>query len=206
MFRHRIALILSFVMLLALLTSCSRSNKNSNSNSNSGYLTISNVQDILTSESLQKLTTDSINSRYKTAKNIYYEDFKNIDSIGYLAFSYKNQQSIFYGFTVAKQTGNEWKSSYYEDFPNYTKQPVSFSQFVGTYPGSENLIFHVTAGYINDKKINQVNLFYPNNKINVLQIAADQHVFIDINSSSKDSLTKIQCESADNKTIYQKNM
>ena len=202
MFRHQIIAI-SMALLLILLSGCSNAQVNSSS-TNSSYASTVSEENAPTSNSLQKLTEQSIHDRYKTADSIYFGDYKNIDHIGYLAFSYRNDQSLFYGFTVAEQNGNQWTLSYYEDFPNDTTQKVSYAQFIGTYPDTEERTFHINIGYINDKQISQVILNNPHSNSKTLQIAADQHVFLDIDNDASEALLKIECKSDDGKTIYQK--
>lgn len=188
-------------LFLLLLVGCSNTQTTSN-----GYSNTENEEHLPVSMSIQKLTEDSINERYEEANDICFEDYEVIDNVSYLAFSYKNSKSAYYGFTVAEQDGEQWKLSYFEeDYPNEQKKPVMITQFIGTYPDTEDREFHITSGYVNDEQIKQVILYYPKSNVKIIQLGEDQHGFLDINIKSKDSLLKIECKSSKGKIIFQKN-
>lgn len=162
------------------------------------------VKKLPASASIQQLTKDTISDRYKQATNIHFEDYKCTDNVNYLAFSFNDNQSPYYGFTVADESGNQWELAYFEEIPNDQKQPIMVFQFIGTYPGTEKRQFHISAGYVNNKKIQQILLYYPNSNIKIIQLGEDQHGFLDIDMNSKNSLLKIECKSSKGEILYQK--
>lgn len=190
-------------MCLILLFFAGCSNKRTVGEGNS-YSSTEKEENISASTSIQKLTEDSINERYDEADDICFEDYKSIDNLNYLAFSYKNNQAQYYGFTVAEQDDEEWKISYFEDYANDQNESVMITQFIGTYPGTEDRKFHITSGYVNDKQVNQVILYYPESKVDIIQLGENQQGFLDININSDDSLLKIECKSGDEKILYHK--
>lgn len=200
-------IILVYICLnIVLLSGCSNKQKveNADFSTFSSYSTTEKEALLPSAASIQNLTEDSINERYEKANSISYEDYTNIDNMSYLAFSYKNHQSLYYGFTVARQQKDEWELAYFEDYPNEQDESVKITQFIGSYPDTEDQKFHVTSGYVNNEQIKQVILYYPESKVITINLGENQHGFVDININSDYSLTKIECKSDDGKTIYQK--
>lgn len=200
MFKKLCVIILSLGLLMLLLVGCS----NNTQSESTGNATTVKEEEIPASTAIQQLAEESITGKNDKASDIQFEDYKRIDNLVFSAFSFKNDQSEFYGFVVAEQDSDVWKLSYYEEYPNDQEQSVAVYQFVGSYPGTENRVFHITAGYINDEQIAQVTLYYPNSNIKILKLAEDQHGFLDIAINSDDSLLKIEGNSSKEKTIYQK--
>ena len=163
------------------------------------------VKNLPAPASIQQLTKDIISDKYKQATDIYFEDYKCTDNVNYLAFSFKKRQSPYYGFTVADKKGAQWELAYFEEIPNDQKQPIMIYQFIGTYPDTEKGQFHITAGYVNNKQIQQVLLYYPDSNTKIIQLAEDQHGFLDTDMNSKNSLLKVECKSSNGKILYQKN-
>jgi hypothetical protein len=162
------------------------------------------VKNLPASTSIQQLTKDTISDRYKHVTNINFEDYKDNDNVNYLAFAFNDNQLPYFGFTVAGKSGNGWNLAYFEEIPNDQKQPILLFQFIGTYPGTEKQQFHISAGYVNNKKIQQILLYYPNSNIKIIQLAEDQHGFLDIDMNSKNSLLKIEGKSSKGEILYQK--
>ncbi|SHI19165.1 hypothetical protein SAMN02745823_03219 [Sporobacter termitidis DSM 10068] len=196
-------LLLTMCLLLLLTAGCGeRGKSDSTPSGGTDYAATVNEEDMPSASSVQQLTEDCIGERYDKAENITYEDYKNADDIGYLAFSYDNDGAAYYGFTVAEQEGDRWKLYYFEDYPNDGEAPVAITQFIGTYPGVENMKLHITAGRVNDEHIRNIVLYYPKADIKVIYLDTDQRGFIDIKINSVDSLTKIDCKSSTGKIIY----
>lgn len=159
--------------------------------------------------SIQKLAEADINRKYKGAEGVSFDDYQSIDHVSYLAFSYYNSKAPyygapFYGFTVAEQDGEQWKLSYIENYPNDQNESIIISQFIGACPGTEGRPFHITSGYVNDELINQIVLYYPESKVNIIQLREDQRSFLDINMDSKGKLLKIIGKSSNEKVLYEK--
>ncbi|AEE95722.1 hypothetical protein [Mahella australiensis] len=200
MFKNLCITFIDVSLLLLLLVGCNTTQQPANT---AGSYT-TKYEQIPASSSIQELTESTINSRYKNVADICFEDYENIDNIGYLAFSYKNKQLPYCGFTVAQQDGEQYKLSYFEDYSIAEKEPVSITQFIGTYPGTKDRKFHITIGYINNDRIKQIILYYPQSNVKVIQLGEDQHVFLDINVNSKDSLLKIEGRASNGNIVYKK--
>ncbi|MDK2991537.1 MAG: hypothetical protein PWP48_770 [Clostridiales bacterium] len=200
MFKNLCITFIDVSLLLLLLVGCNTTQQPANT---AGSYT-TKYEQIPASSSIQELTESTINSRYKNVTDICFEDYENIDNIGYLAFSYKNKQLPYCGFTVAQQNGEQYKLSYFEDYSIAEKEPVSITQFIGTYPGTKDRKFHITIGYINNDRIKQIILYYPQSNVKVIQLGEDQHVFLDINVNSEDSLLKIEGRASNENIVYKK--
>ena len=161
-------------------------------------------KDLPASTSIQQLTKETISDRYKNATDIHFEDYKRTDNVNYLSFSFKNNRSPYYGFTVAGKKGDRWELAYFEDIPNDQKETIMIYQFIGTYPGTDNREFHITAGFVNSKQISQVYLYYPNSNFRIIKLAKEQYGFLDVDMDPKNSLLKIEGRSNNEKTLYKK--
>ena len=84
------------IIFLLLLGGCSKKQTVGNS-----YSSTVREDELSVSSTIQKLTKESIIERYKEADSISLEDYDSIDAVSYLAFSYKNKETLYYGFTVA---------------------------------------------------------------------------------------------------------
>lgn len=186
------------LVLIILLVGCSNStNENSKGYSNT-------VKSPFASESIQQLTEKTISNRYKQATNIDFEDYKRTDNVNYLAFTFKNNKTPYYGFTVANKNEDKWELADFEENRLDKKQPVTFFQYIGTYPGTEERKFHITAGYVNSNDIRQILLYYPNSNVKLIQLAEDQFGFLDVDTDSDISLIKIEGKSKKGQILYQK--
>ena len=209
MFKN-ICIILLGIFLFLTIAGCGSTqvaNTNESTSSISDADTVKE-EDIPASESIQILVSDKIGEIYNEANDIKFEDYKSLDNISYLAFSFNNDNSPYYGFAVAeKDESNLFTLSYFEEYPINQEQPATVFQFVGTYPGTENREFHITAGYVNREQIEKVTLYYPNTNIKIIQLGDEQNGFldIDINSGSESSLLQMECESSDGNIVYQEN-
>lgn len=190
--------VLIICLIIIFLTGCS--NKQADNNS---YSSTVKEELLPASTSIQNLTEDTINERYKQVNNLSFEDYINIDNIGFLAFTYEKDQSLYFGFTVSAQQEDEWKLSYFDDNPNIEDEKVMVSQFIGNYPDAENRKFHITSGYVNDKRIKQVILYYPDSNVSIINLGENQRGFLDVSINSDYSLVKIECKSDEGKILYQ---
>ena len=194
---HIFQLSLSLILIFTLIFSGCSNNDDSSA-------TAMKDEDIPTSTTVQQLTTDAIINDKKNAKNISYEDYKQIDNITCLAFSYEYKNQTYFGFSVATDDGDLKKLSYFESSPNSTEEAVWIAQFNGSYPNTENRVFHITIGYINDNQIEQVALYYPQSILKIINLAQEQQVFFDININSDDSLSKIECKDSSDNIVFEK--
>lgn len=191
--------IAGMILMLLLISGC----KNLHIKGN-GYSSTVNDKDLPTSTSIQKLTKKSIRDRYKDVDNICLEDYKRIDNLGCLAFSYEKNKTKYYGFSLADKGDSLWNLSYLEDYVDDQGEAVMIAQFIGGYSDKEDEICHVTIGYINNLKIKQVILYYPESKVNIIELGEKQRGFLDVKINYKDSLLKIECKSSKGKIIYKK--
>lgn len=192
------------VLILVSLVGCSNGKSTNVHEPDYFYDTESKEEDIPASESIQQLTKDRIIERSEDSTDIKFDNYENIDNLIFLAFSFQDSQTQHYGFTIAEQDGDKWKLSYFEDYSNPQDQAVMVTQFVGSNPGETDRKIHITVGYINDEKVKQVVLYYPNQNIIVKQLGAEQCLFLDVNINSSDSLLKLESKSSDGEIIDQK--
>ena len=186
------------LFLFILQVGCS----NTQIESSKGYS--KTVKNLPASTSIQKLTKETINDRYKNVTDINFEDYKRTDNVNYLSFSFKYNSLTYYGFTVAREKGDQWELAYFEDTPNDQKEGIMIYQFIGTYPGTVDREFHITAGYVNSKQISQLYLYYPHSNVRIIKLADDQHGFLDVDMDPKNSLLKIEGRSNNEITLYKK--
>ena len=191
-------------LLIFILVGCDNTENRQTEVIPDAYSSVMSEEDIPTSESIQDLTEVAINKKYPEAEKINFEDYECIDEVSYLAFSFINNKESVFGFTVAEQDGDKLKLSYFENYPNDKEQSIMITQFIGSYPGTEDRVFHVTAGYVNDKQVEEMVLYYPGSNIKIIKLGDDQHGFIDIDINSDDSLLKIEAKSSKDKIVYQK--
>lgn len=199
-FKNLCITFINLSLFLLLLAGCDTTQQPANT---AGSYT-TKYEQITAPSSIQELTESTINSRYKNVTDICFEDYKNIDSTGYLAFSYKNKQLPYCGFTMAQQDGEQYELSYFEDYSIAEKEPVSITQFIGAYPGTKDRKIHITIGYINNDRIKQIILYYPQSSAKIIQLVEGQHVFLDVNVDSEDSLSKIEGRASNGNIVYKK--
>lgn len=190
-------------LLLLVLVGCNNTEVALNEDTQYSYSTAMREEDIPTSKSIQQLTEEVIYDRYTEVENISFEDYDHIDNVSFLAFSFVNNQTQFFGFTVAEQDGDQWKLSWFEEFPIFQELPTTVFRWGGSYPGTEDRVIHITAGYVNNEAIEDIILYYPESIIKVIKLGKEQNVFFDIDLNSDSSLLKFECKSSDGKLIYQ---
>lgn len=190
-------------LLVLVLVGCNKTAVTQAEVISNSYSTTMREEDIPTAESIQQLSEDVIYDRYTDAENIRFEDYECIDDISYLAFSYMNNQITYFGFVVAEQDGNQLKLAWFEDFPVFQEKPISVVKWGGSYPGTEDRVIHITAGYVNDEAIEEIVLYYPGSITKEIKLDEAQKVFFDINLDPDAYLLKFEGKSGKGKIIYQ---
>ncbi len=203
MLRRTFFIIAGISMLLLVFSGCNNAETAQTESMLRSYSTTMREEDIPTSASLEDLTEQTIYARYAEAENITFEDYNCTDDIGYLAFSFINNQNTCFGFTVAERVGDQYKLSWFEAFPVFKSKPVTVFKWGGSYPRTEDRAIHITAGYVKNNFIKEIVLYY-SGSTKTIKLDDSQNMFFDINpdADSDYSLLKFECKSGIGLILY----
>lgn len=186
------------LLLILILSGC-----NIEKQSAYGKITNSDLIDEETSEILIPKINKSLNYKPDEAE-IEITDVNNLEKIKVITFLSKKDNDKNYGFLLT--TSSEKNAVNYVDFEYaavHKQEPFELFNYVGNIELKLGQKINITTGYINDKNISDIYVYYTDSKMSVLKLEDGQKTFSEISLGGEAMIETIVALSKEGDIIHE---